>query len=208
MSVATSPLLSALPAEVLFAIFKRLDRPSKLSLAMTGPQFLSRFASYYDLERYRADEAAWKRIGLPDGLSWVDSGAQATIIRWLAALGCDDIDDPPNREEEEAAPAEESNDHAVFHGSTEEEEEEEGFNYNPFHDVPSEEEEELPMRYEETEEAREDKMVQSIISDWLRAKFDTKGECVMCAICCRWMLVFGADGRIIPWTRNMLSRPA
>jgi len=188
MSVVTSPSLSMLSAEVLFPIFKRLDRPSKLSLGMTGPHFLRLFASCYDLDRYRHDENAWKKIGLPAGVTWDESAAQPAIIRWLAASGSDDNDDPPQLEEEEEYPAVGLND------------------IGDFHDPVGEQE--VPPPYEETEEAREDAMVESIISDWLRAKFDINGGCIICAECYRYMLVLGPDGKIIPWSRNMLSRPA
>jgi hypothetical protein len=186
--VVTSPSLSILPAEVLFAIFKRLDRPSKLSLGMTGPHFLRLLARYYDLDRYRDNENMWKKIGLRAGVSWDESAAQPAIIRWLAAAGSDDIDDPPGGEEEEEHPAARLSD------------------IGGFDDLDAEQNVEPP--YEETELAREDAMVESTISDWLRAKFGINGGCIMCAECCRYMLVLGPDRKITPWSQNMLSRPA
>ena len=177
-----------LPAEVSFAIFKHLDRPSKLSLGLSGPYFLRLLASYYDLDRYRHDENIWRKIGLPAGVSWDESTAQPAIIRWLAASGSDDIDDPPQVEEEEEYPSGESSDIGAF--------------FDP------DREQEVPLPYEETELAREDAMVENIISDWLRAKFDINGGCIICAECYRYMLVLGPDGKIAPWSKNMLSRPA
>jgi hypothetical protein len=188
MSVATAPSLSVLPSEVLFAIFKRLDRPSKLSLGMTGPHFLRLLARYYDLDRYRDNENKWKKIGLPAGVSWDESAAQPTIIRWLAAAGSDDIDDPPGNEEEEEHPAVRLSD------------------IGGFDDSDSEQDAELP--YEETELAWEDAMVETTISDWLRAKFGIHGGCIICAECYRYMLVLGPDKKTTRWSQNMLSRPA
>lgn len=189
MSTAVvAPSLSTLPVEVLFAIFKRLDRPSKLSLGLAGPHFLHLLARYYDLDRYRDNENIWKKIGLPAGVSWDESAAQPTIIRWLAASGSDAIDDPQEVEEEEEYPAEGLNDIGVFDDL--------------------DEEQEVPLPYEETEEGREDAMVENIISDWLRAKFDINGRCIICAECCRYMLVLGLDRKITMWSKNMLGRQA
>jgi hypothetical protein len=191
MSTAVASL-SMLPAEVLFAIFKRLDRPSKLSLGLTGPHFLHLLARYYDLDRYRDDENKWKKIGLPAGVSWDESAAQPTIIRWLAAYGSDDIDDPPEVQEEEEYPAIGLNDIGGFDDL----------------DDDLDGEQEVPPPYEDTEEGREDAIVETIISDWLRAKFDIKGGCIICAECCRYMLVLGLDRKITPWSKNMLGRQA
>ncbi|KAI9780439.1 MAG: hypothetical protein M1839_006713 [Geoglossum umbratile] len=186
MSAVPSPSLLTLPVEVLFAIFKFLSRPSKLSLGLTCPDFLHLFANYYDLERYRRDEIGWRKIGIPVGVSLDESAAQPAIIRWLALSGCDDIDNPPPVEEEESSLAVELRDPS------------------PFDDYV----EEVLQPYEETESGREDAMVESIISDWLRAKFDVNGGCILCAECCRYMLILGPDGGITPWSKNMLSRPA
>lgn len=189
MSTTTAaPSLSILPAEILFALFKRLDRPSKLSLGLTGPYFLHLLARYYDLDRYRDKEDIWKKIGLPAGVSWGDSAAQATIVRWLAASGCDDIDNPLEVEEEVEYPDVGINDIEAF--------------------SDSDGELEVPLPYEDTEEAREDAMVETIISDWLRAKFDVSGGCIICAECCRYMLVLGLDRKTTGWSKNMLGRPA
>jgi len=186
MATAIGPTLPLLPTEVLFSIFKLLNRPSKLSLGLTSPHFLHLFASYYDLNRYRNDEKIWEKLGLPTGISWSDSAAQPAIIRWLAASGSDPIDDPPQVEEEEEYPAEEEYDINDWG--------------DPFREP------EVPPPYEETEPYLEDMMVDTIISDWLRARFDVKGGCFHCAGCYRYMLVFGPDGRITPWSKNMLNR--
>lgn len=186
MSIAAFPSLSMLPTEVLFAIFKRLDRHSKLSLGLTGPHFLHLLASYYDLDRYRRDEQRWEKIGLPTGVSWDESAAQPTIIRWLSASGCDDIDNPPQVVEEEEYPVDEPKDiwsPCLVH------------------------EPELPPPYEETEGGKADMMVESIISRWLREKFGIRAGCIICAECYRYMLVLGRDGKITPWSKNMLTRP-
>jgi hypothetical protein len=188
MSTAVAPSLLTLPAEVSFAIFKRLDRPSKLSLGLTGPHFLHLLARYYDLDRYRDNENMCKKFDLPAGVSWDESAAQPTIIRWLAASGSDDIDDPLEAEEEEEYPAADENDIGFF-------------------DDPDEEQE-GPLPYEDTEEARDDAIVETLISDWLRAKFNITGGCIICAECCRYMLVLGLDGKITPWSKNMLGRQA
>jgi hypothetical protein len=186
MSMAVALSLSSLPAEILFAIFKRLDRPSKLSLGLTSPHFLHLLARYYDLDRYRDNENIWKKIGLPPGVSWGESAAQPTIIRWLAASGSDDIDDPTEVEEEEEYLAVGPND------------------IGPFDDLDGEQE--VPLPYEDTEEGREDAIVETIISNWLRAKFDINGGCIICAECCRYMLVLGPDRKITRWAKNMLGR--
>jgi hypothetical protein len=178
-----------LPVEVLFAIFKLLDRPGKLSLGMTGPHFLHLLARYYDLDRYRDDQVKWKKIGIPAGVSWDDSAAQPAIIRWLAASGCDDIDNPPEADQ------------------SEEEEEDPSLSLNNFGAYHTFGEQEVPLSYEESELGLEDAMVESIISAWLRAKFNIKGGCVICAECYRYMLVLGPDGNITSWSENMLSRP-
>jgi hypothetical protein len=188
MSMDVALSLSTLPAEILFAIFKHLDRPSKLSLGLTGPHFLHLLARYYDLDRYRDNENIWKKIGLPAGVSWGESAAQPTIIRWLAASGSDDIDDPPEVEEEEEHLAIGLNDIGAFD------------------DLDGEQE--APLPYEDTEVGQEDAIVETIISDWLRAKFGINGGCIICAECCRYMLVFGLDRKITLWSKNMLGRPA
>lgn len=183
--------LCTLPAEILFAIFRLLPRPSKLSLSLAGAQFPYLFAKYYDLDRYKDDVNKWKRIGLPDGVSWNESAAQPAVIRWLCAPGCDDIDNPPPEVQEEK--------------------EEESLTAAPDHYDPllySDEEEGDLVPYESTDEAQEDVMVENIISDWLRAKFNINGGCILCAECCRYMLVLGPDGKTTPWSMNMLSRPA
>jgi hypothetical protein len=51
-SQPNSPSLQTLPAEILYAIFKNLNRPDKLALGLTCPFFLHLFARYYDLDRY------------------------------------------------------------------------------------------------------------------------------------------------------------
>lgn len=85
--------------EIQFRIFKFLDRPSKLSLGLTGPDFLSLLGTYYDLGRYKRDVKVWNKIGFPEGVSWGDSATQPTIIRWVGIIGGDDIDDPPQGSE-------------------------------------------------------------------------------------------------------------
>jgi hypothetical protein len=187
-TTVVAPSLSILPAEILFAIFKRLDRPSKLSLGLTGPHFLHLLARYYDLDRYRNDKNIWEKIGLPAGASWDESAAQPTIIRWLASPGSDDIDDPPEVEEEGEYLSVGLDDIGAF-------------------DDPDGEQE-VPLPYEDTEEGQEDRIVETIISDWLRAKFGINGGCIICAECCRYMLVLGLDRKIAPWSKNMLGRQA
>ena len=188
----STDLLSTLPAEILFAIFRLLYRPSKLSLGLAGPQFLHLFAKYYDLDRYKDDVNKWEKIGLPEGVSWKESAAQPKIIRWLCASGCDDIDNPPPEVQEEK-------------------EEESPTGLPDYYDPMFYSDEELLgdlVPYERTDEAQEDMMVENIISDWLGAKFNIDGGCILCAGCYRYMLVLGPDGKTTPWSMNMLSRPA
>lgn len=130
----------------------------------------------------------WEKFGLPAGVSRDESAAQPAIIRWLAAAGGDDIDDPPEVEEEEEYPAVDGNDIGFFDDLDEEQEE--------------------PLPYEDTEVGREDAIVETLISDWLRAKFNITGGCIICAECCRYMLVLGLNGKITPWSKNMLGRQA
>ncbi|KAI9855035.1 MAG: hypothetical protein M1813_000579 [Trichoglossum hirsutum] len=186
MSTVSSLSLSTLQVEILFAIFKLLDRPSKLSLGLTSPHFLHLLASYYDLDRYRRDERKWRKLGIPEGVSLDESAAQPAIIRWLSASGCDDIDNPQQVEEKDYLPAAGPNDIG-------------------FSDDFVEEQKAL-VPYEETEEGIEGAMVENIISDWLRAKFNINGGCTLCAECYRYMLVLGPDGKVTPWLENMLSR--
>ena len=188
MSTVSPLSLSTLQVEILFAIFKLLDRPSKLSLGLTSPRFLHLLASYYDLERYRRDERTQRKLGIPEGVSFDESAAQPAIIRWLAASGCDDIDNPQQVEEEDYSPAAGLNDIGASDDFAEEQK--------------------ALLPYEETEEGVEDAAVENIISDWLRAKFNINGGCILCAECYRYMLVLGPDGKITPWLENMLSRSA
>jgi hypothetical protein len=196
-SIESPSALSKLPQEILFAIFKLLDRPSKLSLGLTSPYFLHSFANYYDLDRYRdkTDKIAQRKFGLPEGISWADSMAQPTIIRWLALPGCDDIDDPPPIEEEEYPIAEEEVDSDIhmFRG--------------PLDIYEEDEEYDLPTPYEESELGQEDAIVEAIISDWLRTKLHVHGGVVLCGECQRYMRILRPDGKIDPWSENMLNRP-
>ena len=136
----------------------------------------------------------WEKIGLPEGVSWKESAAQPAIVRWLCASGCDDIDNPPpevqEEKEDESLTSPLDYYDPLFYSDEE--------LLEHHHIVP----------YERTDEAQEDMMVENIISDWLGAKFNINGGCILCAECYRYMLVLGPDGKTTPWSMNMLSRPA
>jgi hypothetical protein len=94
--MASQASLSNLSVDLLFKIFKLLERPSKLCLALSSPWILHLFAKYYDLDRYRSETFTAQKMTVPEMLSWEDPKAQGAIIRWTAMPGGDDIDDPSN----------------------------------------------------------------------------------------------------------------
>jgi hypothetical protein len=192
-----SPSLQTLPAEILNAIFKDLNRPGKLALGLTCPFFLHSFARYYNLDRYPPDHEGMKeKFSRPEGVrSWDESGSQAAIIRWLTTAGeGDEIggdgDNEPGRGEETT--------------------EDEGPDYpGPVPDMASmlswgmdsSAPADLPPLYDQTELAREDEAVERILSGWIKHRFGISRGCVGCANCSRYMPLGSR------WARNMLSRP-
>ena len=184
--MASQPNLSTLPKEILFSTFKLLDRPSKTSLALTSPQMLHLFASYYDLDRYRGESLFTRKIALPDTISWQDPSPGA-IIRWLAMPGADDIDDPPEADVEEE---EEPEDNTM------------GFDLEPF---DSDDERFKP--YEETAAGIEEAVVQGIIGDWLKQKCGVDGGVVFCAECYKFMRLRKEDGSLNPWAMKQFEEP-
>ncbi|KAI9929441.1 hypothetical protein MW887_000912 [Aspergillus wentii] len=185
--------LSDLPTEILYLIFKRLDRPSKLSLGLTGPHFLTLFAAYYDLDRYRNEPEAIEKLGY-HWASWDEPAALAAVIRYLAMSGHDHMDDP--------APGTISPPEAV----------------EPVDELASildpealshflMTDEAVPPPYKDTEEGKEDLLVQCIVSDWLETRFNVQGGCILCAECCRWVFRRGPNGRHNRWAQKMLNNP-
>ncbi|KAL4997772.1 hypothetical protein BDV10DRAFT_84007 [Aspergillus recurvatus] len=211
--------LPTLPREILYAIIKELDRPDKLALGLTGPYFLGILADYYDLDRYRSDPEAWKRLGLPAGVtSWLDTAAQATIIRYLARAGYGDI--------ELASLFDDEQDHynRPDEGEKMNEDEDEDMKEDEEMDTDSHSAgsvilddmdmfglnargRELVPSYEDSDEAVDDELVELLISEWLDKKFGILDGCVVCADCSRFMLCCRPDGSPNPFATNMLHRP-
>ncbi|KAL6239174.1 hypothetical protein BDW75DRAFT_152456 [Aspergillus navahoensis] len=194
--------LPTLPREILYAIIKELDRPDKLALGLTGPYFLGILADYYDLDRYRSDPEAWKRLGLPAGItSWHDSAAQATIIRYLARAGYGDIeaaslfdDEQNHHNRQDEMDTDPDSAGSVILGDMDMS----GLNGRGGEPLPS---------YEDSDEAVDDELVELLISEWLDKKFGILDGCVVCADCSRFMLCCRSDGSPNPFATNMLHRP-
>ncbi|KAL4980038.1 hypothetical protein BDW66DRAFT_85947 [Aspergillus desertorum] len=211
--------LPALPREILYAIIKELDRPDKLAIGLTGPYFLGILADYYDLDRYRRDPEAWKRFGLPAGVtSWHDSAAQATIIRYLARAGYGDIEVASLYDDEQ-----DHHDRPVEGEKMDEDEdmvskEDEDMDFDPdsagsvilgdmdMSGLDNRGSELIPS-YEDSDEAVDDELVELLIAEWLEEKFGILDGCVVCADCSRFMLCCEPDGSPNPFATNMLHRP-
>jgi hypothetical protein len=130
-------------------------------------------AKYYDIDRYRSDPLFIQKMGVPEMVSWDDSKAQRTIIRWVAKPGGDDIDDPGHGiAEPEAVPP---------HGIEYERE----FDFDGERLKP----------YEETEDGKEEALVQRIMGEWLQEKFGVVGDIVFCAECDKFMSLRCENGR-------------
>ncbi|EED14722.1 hypothetical protein TSTA_041970 [Talaromyces stipitatus ATCC 10500] len=192
----SAPNLLSLPTEIIFHIFKRLDRPSKLSLGLTCPRILALYASFFDMERYRHDPDAREKLRFSADVSWDDPQGMAVTIRYLTLSGGDGINsEPSSPTTEEPSPLSTSTaegQHAEPGFST-------GFSWG------GEEEATIPS-YAESNEAREDAMVVSIMSEWLKTRFRIHGGCILCVECGRYMLCRGPDGRRVRWTENQLRR--
>ncbi|KAL4761890.1 uncharacterized protein BDW70DRAFT_134617 [Aspergillus foveolatus] len=211
---------TALPREILYAIIEELDRPDKLALGLTGPYFLGILADYYDLDRYRSNPEAWKRLGLPAGVtSWHDSAALATVIRYLTRAGYSDIeavsvyDDEQNHNNglEEGEEMDVDDD-----GDMKEDEEIDADSHSAGSvilgdiDIPGlgcRGGSELLLSYEDSDEAVDDELVELLISEWLDKKFGILDGCVVCADCSRFMLCCRPDGSPNSFATNMLHRP-
>jgi hypothetical protein len=154
------------------------------------------FAQYYHLDRYRGTFSFDIKLGLPQGVSWSDSAAQAAIIRWLAMTGGDDIDDPDPESSEEDEPE----------GIPYVYEEQEGHNilsYNPQFNRGGTKE---PITYEETEGGKEDVLVEYILTRAMHMQFGLVGDCIFCAECYRYMRIKGPNGQVTPWAKKMIAR--
>jgi hypothetical protein len=180
--------LERLPVEILFDIFKYMNRPSRLALGLTTPSFLHLLAKYFDLDRIRRK---WN-IGLPENIAWSESAAQPAIVRCLS-IG---VEEPEIIRDDEVEEGLEGH-----------------FECKPY--GPYAVEDEVPS-YEESDEAREDDEVERIINSWLRDKFNISVPCILCGECYRYILTerpsrnpFRPRGtmEITPWARIMLRRP-
>lgn len=181
----SAPSLLSLPVEILFYIIKELDQPSQLSLGLTCPYFIAIFANYFHMDRYRQDVKAWEQLGLPAEISWHEPPGQAAIIRYLTLCYCHAV----------------KNDLALL----------------IFEEARIIEEESVTsedlityifaMENEKINEVPENILVDSIMSNWLKTKFEISGGCVVCVGCGRYMLCRGPDMKMIHWTEEQLSRP-
>lgn len=92
----SAPSLLSLPTEIIFLIFKRLDRPTKLALALTCPSILALFTSFLDMDCYRSDPdvRTWHRF--PEDISWDGAQGQAVTLRFLALAVMDGINSDPS----------------------------------------------------------------------------------------------------------------
>ncbi|KAL4735146.1 hypothetical protein BDV11DRAFT_39393 [Aspergillus similis] len=211
---------ATLPREIVYAIIRELDRPDKLALGLTGPYFLGILADYYDLDRYRSDPEAWKKLGLPAGVtSWHDSAAHATVIRYVTRAGYGDIeaaslfDDEQNHnnrmKEGEEMDVDEDVDmkedgeidtESLFAGSV-------ILGDMDISGLGCRGSSKLLPSYEDSDEAIDDELVELLISEWLDKKFGILDGCVVCADCSRFILCCRPDGCPNPFATNMLHRP-
>lgn len=191
--------LTILPREILYGIIKELDRPDKLALGLASPYFLACLADYYDLDRYRSNPEAWKKIGLPEGVpSWHDSAAQATIIRYLAAAGYGDIEIPSGFDDGDDEDHETHPSQQIFS---------EPNLCEYLGNVDGGNTAELPPSYEDSDEAVDDEMVELHLSEWLEKKFGILDGCIVCADCSRFIRCSKPDGSVNPTAASMLHRP-
>ena len=185
MASQTSISFSTLAPEILYAVFRFLDRPSKLSLALTSPHMLHLLARYYDLDRYRSNPLFIRKISIPADVPWDHSRAQGAIIRWISLPGNDDIDNPPDDIDSPADDGSEEDEYGL------------DLDIEPSSIKP----------YEETESGLEEAKVQDIMGNWLKDRVKIEGGVVFCAECYRFMRLRGEDGSKKPWATKMLSEP-
>lgn len=195
-SARSGPSLCDLSVDLMFTIFKKLDRPSKISLALSNPGFLQLFAKYYDLDRYRDEPQFSRKLGVPRSISWEDPQARGAILRWMAMPGGDDIDEPSHSVSEEEEDVD--NRPGTIGGF-------DGLGHVGGLEDLGLEDESLPLPYEETAEGKEEEVVQRILEQWLEQKCGITGGVVFCAECYRFMRLRPEDGRR-PWCRKMLTR--
>jgi hypothetical protein len=181
------PTLTDLSVDLLFTIFKKLDRPSKLALGLSSPAMLRLLARYFDLDRYRTNPLFREKLSVPESVSWEDSKAQGPIIRWIAMPGNDDIDDPGEDvvEGEESYPGP-SRGHA--------------------NRLDASDDDDRNKPYGETEVGKEEVMVQNILEEWLRRKCGAEGGVIICAECYKFMRLRPDNGRREPWCKKMMIR--
>lgn len=193
VTIMSEPNLLTLPTEIIFQIFKQLNRPSKLSLGLTCPRMLALFASFFDMDRYRNDPDAQKKLGFPADISWDDPQGQAAIIRYLTLSGWDGINSEPSSPTIEAS----------FPISIVEAK---NISSLPWFSWGDEEKVVIPP-YTDSKEVREDAMIVSIVSNWLKTRFGIDGGCILCVECGRYILCRGPDMKMVPWTEKQSSRP-
>lgn len=184
VAIMSAPNLLSLQTEILFHIFKRLDRPSKLALGLTCPRILAPALPQWLWCKGKASLSSNYLLGWSPGSGNYNQISDSP--RWgqhqQRAIIADHWRDEP--EVQHANP--------VF--ST-------GVSFG------GEEVEVIPP-YTESSEAREDAMVASIISEWLKTKFRIDGGCILWVECGRYMLCRGPDGRRVRWTANQMRRSA
>ena len=151
----SAPNLLSLPTEIIFLIFKRLGRPTKLALTLTCPRMLALSTSFLDMDRYRSDPYVRTGLRCPEDISWEDAQGQAVTLRFIALANMD------------------------------------GINSRPLSPVIGE-----PWTVHSVEEAdaRENFTVASVISGWLRTRFQIEGGCIVCVECGLYILCREPDG--------------
>ncbi|KAF3403193.1 hypothetical protein DPV78_003776 [Talaromyces pinophilus] len=92
----SAPSLLFLPTDIIFHIFKRLGRPTKLALALTCPLMLALFTNFLDMDRYRFDPDVRTKFRFLEDISWDDPQGQAVTLRFLALADMDGINSDPS----------------------------------------------------------------------------------------------------------------
>ncbi|KAF2663178.1 hypothetical protein BT63DRAFT_484499 [Microthyrium microscopicum] len=154
------------------SIFDFLDHPSKLSLGLTSAALLSRFAGYYDLERYRNGEGWWK-IGPAIKTEPLEGTlALATVLRYLCMPGYDP---------REKAITGANNPQAKSSTSQ----------HNIHRDAASDKDVSKVRKAKEwsitPKTVEQDKAVRIIMGNWARKRWKIEGDITLCAECYRFI---------------------
>jgi hypothetical protein len=182
----SSALLSKLPTEILFQIFKLLGRADKIRFGLTSPQILHLFAVYFDLDRFRSDALFKRKLGVPNERSFQDPKAQAAIIRYLAMSGYADIISPRPKDNT----GKDAKDDA--YGVSE---------------VAIRHFERAPLDIENAGDD-EDAVVERVLGEWLQQRCGVEGGIALCIECYKFIPLRDKNGGQNLWAKKMLGEPS